>query len=90
MSLRITAAERIAEVIGYDLAEMADYRYQSTRHRSAVYTIGDFYYCSPAKALKVKDDLTNLPHVGVVWRECGAFKGVKVYRGEMNSNPDEI
>ena len=49
MTKRRTAAEIIATHIGYDMAEMSEYRYQPTRYSSpAIYAIGDTYYCAPS------------------------------------------
>lgn len=48
MARRITAAEVIATHIGYDLAEMSEYRYQPTRYANpAIYAVGDTYYSAP-------------------------------------------
>lgn len=48
MARRITAAEVIATYIGYDLAEMADYRYQPSRYVApAIYAVDDTYYSAP-------------------------------------------
>ena len=60
---RVTDAERIAFIIGFDLAEMSEYRYQSTRYPIAVYAIGEKYYCVP-RGRKV-------PQVGGPWRLLG-------------------
>lgn len=51
MERRITAAEVIATRIGYDLAEMSDYRYQPSRYANpAIYAVDDAYYCVLTKA----------------------------------------
>lgn len=42
-----SAAEVIAFVLGCDIAEVRDYRYQPTKYAKIhVYTIGDWYYCA--------------------------------------------
>lgn len=58
---RITAAERIAFITGFDFAEMADNRYQPSRYRVAVYTLGDEYMCCPSSGQKPPADFTWHP-----------------------------
>lgn len=72
------AAEIIAFQIGYDMAEMAEYRYQSTRYKTAVYSIGDNYYCAPING-KV------LPNVGYKWEKIGEPYGRPVYRANIDN-----
>jgi len=79
MAKRHTAAERIAFLIGYDLAEMSDYRYQSTRYTVAVYAIGDSYYCAPGPGKK-------LPDVGYNWEVVGESYGSTVYRADAHKD----
>ena len=47
---RISARAALAATIGLDLAELSDYRYQSTRTPFAIYTFGEWYFAtSPEK-----------------------------------------
>lgn len=42
-----SAAEVIAFVLGWDIAEVREYRYQPTKYAKIhVYAIGDWYYCA--------------------------------------------
>lgn len=43
---RMSARERVANHLGFDIAEMNNYRYQSTRTAFPVYAVGDAYYCA--------------------------------------------
>lgn len=46
-----SAAELIATHVGWDMAEMSDYRYQSTRWASpAIYALPSGYYAAPTPA----------------------------------------
>ena len=70
---RISTKEVIATAVNYDMAEIEEYRYQSTRTTLPVYAIGDHYYCAPRIA-------GARPPRGWKWSEFGTFCGVKVYR----------
>lgn len=72
------ASEIIAFQIGYDAAEMSEYRYQSTRYQVAVYAIGDNYYCAPTPGKK-------LPDVGYKWEKIGEPYGRPVYRASIDN-----
>jgi hypothetical protein len=72
---RVSDAERIAFLIGFDLAEMSEYRYQSTRYRVAVYAIGERYFCVPRGR--------KLPDVGGAWRVHGEAYGQTVMVCDM-------
>lgn len=39
----------LAESLGFDRRELAEYRYQSTRYTPAVYAVGDEYFTQSAK-----------------------------------------
>ena len=39
-----TARQALATFLGFDSSEMPDYRYQSTRTKTAVYTVDSDYY----------------------------------------------
>lgn len=70
MKRRITAAEVVATHVGWDMAEMSEVRYQPTRYRIAVYTIGEDYYCAPS-AGKPPGDFN--------WQPVGETLGRMVY-----------
>jgi len=42
----------IAATLGDDVADVQEYRYQSTKTTRAIYAIGDFYYATGKKAPK--------------------------------------
>jgi hypothetical protein len=73
---RISTREVIATAVGYDMAEIEDYRYQSTRTPTAVYAIGDYYYCAPTKAQKLPS--------GWKWTAKGTFLGRDVYAADTS------
>lgn len=72
---RVSAAEKIAYILGTDFAEMAEYRYQPTRYAIAVYAIGESYYCATSRAGK-------LPDVGLTWKAIGEAYGATVYEAK--------
>jgi|SRR6185312_7541087 len=75
---RVTAAERIAFLRGYDLAEMSECRYQPTRFTSpSVYVLGSDYYCAP--------NGKRLPKVGYRWAQIGEAYGQPVFRAEASN-----
>lgn len=47
-----SAKEIIATHLGWDMADMEEYRYQSTQLQDAAYTSGDDYYTCPPKGRK--------------------------------------
>jgi hypothetical protein len=73
----IYAAEAIASVIGYDMAEMSDYRYQRSKYASpAIYCTGSAYFAAPVGNRPPKyDDRWD-------WKPCGEWKGRKVWTSE--------
>lgn len=72
---RVTAAEAIAFVIGYDFAEMKDCRYQPTRWTSpAIYVCGDDYYAAVPTG-PIRPDYADLR-----WEWAGAAYGKTIYR----------
>jgi len=75
---RHTAPEVIASVLGWDMRDVSDGRYQSTRFNSpGVYVCGDDYYCAPSGSQKPPrgDD-------GWKWQEAGEWRGRTVYRAQ--------
>lgn len=60
---RVTAAEAIAEHLGWDINEMKDCRYQPTHYPVAIYTVGNDYYCAPAIGKEPPKDF-RWAHVG--------------------------
>ena len=79
-SRRITAAERIAFLIGWDYAEMAECRYQPTRYRIAIYTVGDSYMACPRSK-------NELPRDGFDWKPIGESYGRTVYAHNLPVKP---
>lgn len=71
MARRISTKEIIATAVSYDMAEIEEYRYQSTRTSIPVYAIGDEYLCAPTSSQK-------LPK-GWNWRVRGVVLGRTVY-----------
>lgn len=52
MTKRLNAAEAIANVLGRDITDVKDNRYQYGRTSKPVFTAGEYYYCAgdvPAK-----------------------------------------
>jgi hypothetical protein len=46
----MSSSKIIASTLGFDQAEISEYRYQSTRTSQAIYAIGNFYFaCSKRK-----------------------------------------
>ncbi len=82
MTKRRTAAEIIATHLGYDLAEMSDYRYQPTSYHSpALYTIGDYYFCAPRKGQRCSKTWN--------WHLVGRYYERDVFRAHMNDDLKE-
>lgn len=46
MTKRLNAAEAIANVLGWDMQDVKDNRYQYGRTSKPVFTAGDYYYCA--------------------------------------------
>jgi hypothetical protein len=66
---RRTAAEIIAFHLCSDIRDVQDCRYQPTRYASpAIYTVGDFYYCSPTAGQKPPRDFPK-------WELAGTYYG---------------
>lgn len=74
MKKRITSARAIAEVLGLDLADMKECRYQPTETKQAIYSIANDYYAAGKKPT----DWCGHP-----WQEIGSYDGKPVYRSEM-------
>ena len=76
---RRTAAEIIAFHFSADIRDIQDCRYQSTRYASpAVYTIGEYYYCSPNAGQAPPRDWTG-------WERIGTHYERDVMRAHMNA-----
>jgi hypothetical protein len=71
MPRQITAREAIATYVGYDFAEIEDYRYQPTRTAIPVYAIGDAYYCAPTARQKLPG--------GWAWKAAATVLGRDIY-----------
>lgn len=72
-------AKRANEIIGFhlgwDLGEVSDGRYQSTRYSSpGVYVCGESYFCCPSGNQK--------PPEGWDWKKVGAYYGREVFRAD--------
>ena len=79
MVKRRTAAELIAYHVGWDMAEMSEYRYQSTRFVSpAIYTVADSYYAAPTAA-----NVSRLRkgYAGLKWQCVGQEYGREIWEG---------
>ena len=70
-----TDAERIAFMMGWDIAEVRECRYQSSRYKLAVYTIGDAYYCVPRGRAKP---------AGFDWQPWKESYGEMIYTATTN------
>jgi hypothetical protein len=57
----IRPATALAATLGFDPAELADYRYKETRTRSAIYAVGQQYFAASKKA--------PADQLGGTWRE---------------------
>jgi len=49
----------IASTLGIDQAELSEYRYQPTRTKQAIYSIGDRYFACGKRLQKMKLDGTG-------------------------------
>ena len=77
MSKRRTGAEIIAFHFGWDMSEVSETRYQSTRFSSpAVYVISDDYYTAPS------DNKPPKYVVGKAWVEIAEWYGRKIFCSE--------
>lgn len=68
-------AEAIGFVLGWDVADVREYRYQPTKHAKIhVYAIGDWYYCATL--------WDQAPPSGWEWQlmNQSTYHGRKVYR----------
>lgn len=80
MTKRRTAAEIIGFHFGWDIREVSDTRYQSTRYTSpAIYVISDDYYAAPS------DNRTPKYVVGKPWVEIAEHYGRKIFRSECQT-----
>jgi len=76
MTKRRTAAEIIGFHFGWDIADVSECRYQSTRYFSpSIYTLGENYYAAPSN---------NQPPKSMkgLWKEVGEHYGRKVFEME--------
>jgi hypothetical protein len=75
---RRTAPEIIGTLLGWDMADVSEGRYQSTRYNApGVYVCGNDYYCAPSGAQK--------PPRGWDWKREGEVYGRAVYRAEPSA-----
>ena len=75
---RRTAAEIIATHLGWDIADVRDDRYQSTRYANpAIYNMGGDYFAAPSSNAPPK------ARVGLDWEVVGEYYGRKVYRSKV-------
>jgi len=78
MTKRRTAAEIIGFHFGWDIRDVSETRYQSTRYTApAVYVIGDDYYAAPADNRPPKYEL------GQAWTLFAEHYGRKIYESKM-------
>ena len=83
MTTRRTAPEIIGFHFGWDMREVSETRYQSTRFVSpAVYVIGDDYYCAPS------DNKPPAYVVGKAWVGFAEHYGRKIFCSEMVAKAD--
>ena len=76
---RRSAAELIATHLNYDMAEMSDYRYQSTRWASpAIYALESGYYAAPTPA---NIGRLRKAYAGLNWVVDGECYGRPIYIG---------
>lgn len=75
---RRSAAELIAFHIGYDFAEMAEYRYQSTRWSSpSIYASPSGYYAAPSNPQQIAK--LRKGYADLVWQHVGDVYGRPIY-----------
>ena len=75
MQRKRTAPEIIGFHLGWDIRDVSEGRYQSTRYATpGVYVCGEDYFCSPSGSQK--------PPAGFDWAEAGEYYGRKVYRAK--------
>ena len=78
MTKRRTAAEIIGFHFGWDIRDVSETRYQSTRYTApAVYVIGDDYYAAPADNRPPKYEL------GQAWTLFAEHYGREIYESKM-------
>lgn len=82
MAKRLNAAEAIANVLGWDIGDVKENRYQYGRTSKPVFTAGDYYYCAGETPAKFYGDENK-------WRwesvSCALndSKGWKVWKARM-------
>lgn len=70
---RRTAAELIGFHLGWDMRDVSEGRYQSTRYAApAIYVCGDDYYCAPSGS--------QVPPKGWNWEPVGTYYARTVFR----------
>lgn len=73
MIVRRTAANIIGFHFGWNITDVSETRYQSTRYTSpSIYVLGDSYYAAPANNLPPKN-------MKGAWEEIGEHYGRKVF-----------
>lgn len=72
-------AERIADLVGCDVADLRDAQYKPSEYYSPkVYVVGDDYFAASDKA--------PLYHVGEPWEALSNFRGETVWRSKMSKS----
>jgi len=72
---RKTAPELIAFHLGWDMPDVSDGRYQSTRYTApGVYVCGEDYFCAPSGSQR--------PPKGWAWEVVGTYYGRDVFRAK--------
>ena len=73
MNVRRTAANIIAFHFGWNITDVSEGRYQSTRYASpSIYVLGDDYYAAPSNNLPPKNMKGD-------WKEIGEHYDRKVF-----------
>lgn len=79
MKKRRTAPEIIGFMLGWDIADVSEMRYQPTRYNSpSIYTIGNGYYAAPSNN-KAPSNMKG------AWELVGEYYGRNVYFLDMNN-----
>lgn len=78
MTSRKTAPEVIGFLLGWDMRDVSEGRYQPTRYSSpGIYVCADDYYCCPSGSQK--------PPKGYDWKPFGEAYGRTVYEAKAVS-----
>lgn len=85
MTKRLNAAEAVANVLGWDIQDVKDNRYQYGRTSKPVFTAGDSYYCAGETPARFYED-----HNRWKWERVGnplnEKQGWIVWKANMNEN----